>query len=351
MTAVDAWALPLVNQLIYALLTPFVFAFAVSHPVRRKDWLRDSVLHLPAAVAFSVSHVMLRGLVYPVYDLKMDRFAYAVWDPHTHVINFQWALLSRLFLYNVDGQIFSAYVPIVLIANASWYYLESRKRERRALQLETQLAQARLNVLKSQLQPHFLFNTMHSISALMLTDVHAADRMMTRLSDLLRMSLESGALQVTTLKRELEFVTVYLEIERIRFEDRLNVVIDIASETLDAEVPQLLLQPLVDNAVRHGISRRISGGEIRISAWRDAGNLFLQVRDNGPGFDDGAGGQTKPGLGLGATRERLMTLYGKDQSMDIRTAREGGVEVYVKIPFRTQAQSYDVVSEERISCR
>jgi LytS/YehU family sensor histidine kinase len=193
-----------------------------------------------------------------------------------------------------------------------------------------------LLALKSQLQPHFLFNTMHSISALMLTDVRAADRMMTRLSDLLRISLENDGIQIITLNQELEFVTGYLEIEKVRFEDRLTVVFDIAPDTLDALVPHLILQPLVENAVRHGISRRSTNGEIRIAASHDGRSLCLQVRDNGPGMGEFDESQTKTGLGLRATRERLQTLYGIEQNMEIRSASEGGVEVELQIPFRSE---------------
>jgi len=205
----------------------------------------------------------------------------------------------------------------------------------RASQLQAQLAKARLQALKSQLQPHFLFNTMHSISALMLTDVWAADRMMTRLSDLLRLSLEAERTQVTTLSRELESVNCYLEIEKIRFEERLNIVSDIAPETLDAHVPHLLLQPLVDNAIKHGISKLPGAGEIRIAVKRVDGELQLEIRDNGPGFGETRSSQHE-GLGLRVTRERLESLYGQNQSLELLTPPEGGALVQVRIPFRSQ---------------
>jgi two-component system LytT family sensor kinase len=210
------------------------------------------------------------------------------------------------------------------------------------------LAKAHLHALKSQLQPHFLFNTLHSISALMLTDAMAADRMMSRLSDLLRMSLESDRAQITTLSRELEFVNGYLEIEKVRFEDRLTVVLDIAPETLDAQVPHLLLQPLVENAVRHGVARLPSGGEIRITTSHNDRSLHMRIRDNGPGLIDAAEVQSKDGLGLGATRERLRTLYGNDQEIDVRNAVDGGVEVHVRIPFRGDPRPsiYEVVPNQ-----
>jgi LytS/YehU family sensor histidine kinase len=190
--------------------------------------------------------------------------------------------------------------------------------------------------LKSQLQPHFLFNTMHSISALMLTDVNAADRMMCRLSDLLRISLETADTQITTLNRELEFVTCYLEIEKVRFEERMKVIFDIAPETLDAQVPHLLLQPLVDNAVKHGISKLSVGGEIRITVRRQDNELQLQIKDNGPGVRK-TGTLATNGRGLRITRERLESLYGQKQSLELVSPPEGGVTIRVCIPFRLQS--------------
>jgi LytS/YehU family sensor histidine kinase len=160
--------------------------------------------------------------------------------------------------------------------------------------------------------------------------------MMTRLSDLLRISLENDGVQIITLNQELEFVTGYLEIEKVRFEDRLKVVFDIAPDTLDALVPHLLLQPLVENAVRHGISRRSANGEICIAVRHDRRSLCLQVRDNGPGMDEYEASQTTTGLGLRATRERLQTLYGSEQNMEIRSAQGGGVEVELQIPFSSE---------------
>ena len=141
-----------------------------------------------------------------------------------------------------------------------------------------------MQALKSQLQPHFLFNTLNSISALMLTDVAAAERMITLLGDLLPISLETASTQMTTLSQELEFLTCYIEIEKVRFEERLTVNFDVETETLEASIPHLLLQPLVDNAIKHGISRLVMGGEIRISARRDHDELHLEVSDNGPGL-------------------------------------------------------------------
>lgn len=246
--------------LTYFPLTPFVLTLATRYPIQRGNWLQRSLLHFAGGLVFTVAHITLRGLTpYGYWDAHAHAWSSAIWDSQAHAVRIQWHIFQQLFFRNVVDDITGTYVPIVLIAHAAAYYRRFRERELRTSQLEAQLAKARLQALKSQLQPHFLFNTLHSISALMLTDVPAADRMMTRLSDLLRMSFEDIGTQVTTLSRELEFVTVYLEIERIRFEDRLKIIFDIAPDTLDAEVPHLLLQPLVENAVRHGISRLSSG--------------------------------------------------------------------------------------------
>jgi two-component system LytT family sensor kinase len=177
---------------------------------------------------------------------------------------------------------------------------------------------------------------MHSISALMLIDVKAADKMMARLSDLLRMSLESDGAQIIRLSRELEFVNGYLEIEKIRLRERLNVVLDIAPETLDALVPSLLLQPLVENAIRHGISRVSSGGTVWITSSQQGSDLWLRVRDNGPGLVEATTAQSGTGLGLRTTRERLQTIYGDDHSFEIRGGTGGGMDLCLRLPFRTE---------------
>jgi LytS/YehU family sensor histidine kinase len=168
----------------------------------------------------------------------------------------------------------------------------------------------------------------------MFSDVRAADRMMARLSELLRMSLEEGTEQMTTLNRELEFVNGYLEIEKMRFGERLAIDLNISPETLDAQVPHLLLQPLVENAVQHGIAKLSSKGEITISSRQDGRSLWLTISDNGPGFDDADCSIPKAGLGIGTSRERLQTLYGDNQNLSFRVRPQAGTEVTIRIPFR-----------------
>jgi two-component system LytT family sensor kinase len=347
MHVVEELHLELSEIFTFAPLTPFVLALALLFPIKKGAWLRPSLLLLIGGVIFALTHVLLRGATHGVWDAGVRNFV-PVWNIQGHTVHVRWDLVKRLLMLNWLNDIAWTYAPIVVVAYAISYYQKFREREVRTAQLEVHLANAHLQSLKSQLRPHFLFNTMHSISALMLTDVHAADKMMTRLSDLLRMSLEDGALQMTTLNRELEFIGGYLEIEKIRFEDRLNVNLDIAAETLDAEVPHLILQPLVENAVRHGIAKRTAAGELRIQSTRDNDHLWLRVRDNGPGFAESSGSGSKSSLGVRATRERLQTLYGHDQNFSIRNLTEGGVEACVRIPFRVDARPsmYEIVSED-----
>jgi sensor histidine kinase YesM len=201
--------------------------------------------------------------------------------------------------------------------------------------LEGSLARANLEALRMQLNPHFLFNTLNAISVLALKgERQNVVRMLTRLSDLLRLALEN-AHQVVTLEEDLAFLQPYLEIEQVRFRDRLQVVTDVPPETLDAEVPSLLLQPLVENAVRHGIAQRTAPGLVEIRAFTADGRLVLEVRDSGPGFpaDHAAVGE-RTGVGLANTRARLEQLYGADYRLETVNAPGGGAIVRVVIPFR-----------------
>lgn len=323
--------------LTYAPLTPLAFALAMRFSIKRGNWAQRSLLHLTFAIVFSMAHVALRGVTpFAAWDPRVGGFVSGIWNSQAHIFEFKRQIFENLFLSNVVEDITGAYVPIVLVAHALAYYRKFRDRELHSAKLETQLAKSHLQTLKSHLQPHFLFNTMHSISALMLTDPGAADKMMMRLSDLLRMSLESSGIQITCLSRELEFLAAYLEIEKVRLGERLNVVLDIGADTLDAQVPSLLLQPLAENAIKHGISRLSSGGNVWITASRDGNDLCLRVRDNGPGLVKAVDAPPRTGLGLRTTRERLQTLYGSEQSFEIHGTPSGGVEVCVKLPFRIE---------------
>jgi signal transduction histidine kinase len=204
---------------------------------------------------------------------------------------------------------------------------------RESEQLQTRLAQAQLHALRLQLNPHFLFNTLNAITALVHTDPHAAERMIMGLSELLRISLGSVGEQEVPLARELEVLGHYLEIQQVRFADRLQVEYAVASGTESALVPNLLLQPLVENAIKHGISPRAASGRIAIAARKANGALTLEVSDNGTGSSNGA--PAGEGVGLRNSRERLRSLYGDAYRFDAAPQPGGGYRVLIELPFHT----------------
>ena len=230
---------------------------------------------------------------------------------------------------------FLIYWMILGATRAFDYYARYRESEVLASQLEARLAQAQLQALKNQLHPHFLFNTHHSIISLMLKNENpTAIKMLTRLSDLLRITLEKTDQQVGSLREELDALELYLGIQRERYRERLAVQLDIEPDALIAEVPCLLLQPLVENALQHGIELLASGGQLRIAACRDRDQLALTVSDNGPGLAAGIDLENGSGIGLRNTRMRLARLYGAHQSFAIARGRDGGTDVRIMLPFR-----------------
>jgi sensor histidine kinase YesM len=219
------------------------------------------------------------------------------------------------------------------LGHALDYHRESQEREIAAAQLQTQLAEAQLEALQRQLHPHFLFNTLNTISALMHRNVQAADEMLVRLSDLLRLTLDRIGTQQVSLKDELDFLQKYLDIERTRFGDRLQVHVDVDPDVLDAPVTNLVLQPLVENALRHGIAPKIEGGRVDVSASHVDGGLTLTVRDNGVGLSPARLNALHSGVGLSNTRSRLDNLYGDRHRFEFRSPPGGGLVVTIVIPF------------------
>jgi two-component system, LytTR family, sensor kinase len=209
-----------------------------------------------------------------------------------------------------------------------------------AIQLEAQLSDARLRTLQAELHPHFLFNTLHAISTLVHTKPELADRMISRLSDLLRLTFDRSGANRVPLQQELEFLQKYLEIEQIRFQDRLTVNFDIDPDTLDAEVPRLILQPLVENAIQHGIAPRSGPGHVQVAARREEGRLWLEVRDDGVGLNAGARARLRSGIGLANTRDRLACLYGERHRLDFSDGGPG-LAVRIEIPFHPASLSGD----------
>ena len=220
---------------------------------------------------------------------------------------------------------------IALLGSAGYhFYLTYKDRAQIAARLQAQLAQAELQVLKMQLQPHFLFNTLHAISSLMHKDLDAADEMMARLGEFLRFTLERDGSQEVALSQELEMIDHYLEIEQIRLGDRLVVRTDISPELGSARVPNLILQPIVENAIRYGIAPRASGGCLGITAERSGDRFCIRICDDGPGLPE----RPKEGVGFSNTRARLVQLYGNNQSFEYTNKPEGGVCVTLEIPLR-----------------
>ena len=199
---------------------------------------------------------------------------------------------------------------IIIAVHALLYYRRFRASELEQAALKTQLAQARLSALKMQLHPHFLFNTLHSISSLVLEDPPKANSMIARLGDFLRLTLDHSGQQLVTLKEETEFLRCYLEIEQVRFGDRLTVEFQIEPATLAAEVPHLILQPVVENAIQHAIAPRATPGAIQVAAKQTSGLLRLEVTDDGPGLTISSNALESQGLGLKNVRARLEQLYG-----------------------------------------
>jgi LytS/YehU family sensor histidine kinase len=220
---------------------------------------------------------------------------------------------------------------MVMLGWSAQYFALYRTRHLHASELETRLAKTHLQVLKTQLQPHFLFNTLNAVAELVHTDPEAADLMITRLGRLLRLSLDHAGHQVVQLRQEVGFLRVYIEIEQVRFQDRLEIVWDLASDTLDASVPTLLLQPLLENAIRHGVTPMTGRGRIVIASRREGEDLVLEIRDNGRGLPTDSA--VREGVGLRNIRERLQQLYGKAGRFGLAPALGGGTVAVLRLPF------------------
>jgi two-component system LytT family sensor kinase len=305
----EALVLNLIFYWLWAAAVPVVVWLGRRFPASR---LSSLAVHLVAAPLLTVTQLLLAA---PLCTLLLAK-------------RVDLAAMVRLNFH-------SSLPTYIVILVASWafdHHAKFRDRERRAAELEVGLARARLEALQRQLDPHFLFNTLHAISSLMYENAAAADGMMTRLSDLLRRSLARGGASEVSVREELGLLADYLAIEELRLDERLRVTRDIAPDALDVRVPPLLLQPIVENAVRHAIAPRPSGGRIDVGARRDGDDLRIDVVDDGPGLP--AGG-VREGIGLANTRARLLALYGARGQMTILPAGAGGVRVTLRVPWRT----------------
>ena len=297
------------DSYLWAAITPFVFWIAGRVTVRRSNWWWTLPLLGAAGLGFALVHLVVFIRLLPLIGYRNSLRA-----------------AQTIFMAKFHSDVLTCWV-LFGIRHAIEYYRRYQVRELKASQLEAKLALARLEVLKMQLQPHFLFNTLHGISALMYRDVEAADRMITRLSDFLRLAIDSAGVQEVTLRREMEYLDKYVEIEQARFEERLEVRRSIDPQALDLLVPNLILQPLVENAVRHGIAPRASGGIIDIEARIERDILRIEVRDDG----QGSATPIREGVGLSNIRARLEQLYGGRARLDLGGAT-GGFSVRLEIP-------------------
>ena len=304
----------------WAALFPLVWWLARRFPLESPRLGRGLAVHLTAMIVVMVVQPCLMAVM--VWIIR------GFSDPLMLIAG----RISNMLVW-VVGEGVVVYWVMLLACHAIQYQSRLRAQELRGSHLEVQLAQAQLNALKMQLHPHFLFNTLNSISALLHEDVEAADRMVARLGDFLRLTLEHSENQEVTLAQELEFLRCYLDIESTRFQERLRISFDIAPGTLDALTPNLILQPLVENAIRHGIAHRIEPGCVEIRSERRGESLQIQVRDDGPGFSSNTRAAKREGIGLANTRARLERLYGSNYVLQLSNGTQPGATVTLEIPF------------------
>lgn len=326
----ELW-ITLIEYGLWALLTPLVFWLAKRFPLERGSLVQRILLHLVIALVVAalfeiVRLLVLRPMLLPALEERSRRGRGGRgdgWlDPMTALKHLQF--LDELIVY----------LAVLSAGFARDFFLKLRERQEEAARLTMQLAKARLEALRMQLNPHFLFNTLHAVSALVERDPSGVRRMIAKLSTLLRHTLDNSTAQEVQLGDELQFLRDFLDIQQVRFQGRLEVVEDVSTNLLDALVPNLILQPLVENAIEHGVSGMEEGGRIHIRATRRENSVVLQVQDNGPGFDVDAK-LRENGVGLRNTRERLEAMYGEACGLTLIQADGGGLIAEITLPYHT----------------
>ena len=315
-------ATSLTSFLPCALLTPAIWAISVRFRFAAGDRLRSLGGHALGLIGFLTVGGGLMGAF--TWLLPWTTRTGSIWDEAV-------ATMGRFIAYDV-----LAYVLVAASAIALAYSADARHHLIATARLESQLADARLHALSAQLQPHFLFNTLNAISALIREDPSKAERLLARLSDLLRQSLRDGAQPQTSLETELAFLEKYVEVQEARFGDRLVVTFEVDSDVLDARVPNLILQPLVENAIRHGIAPRAGPGSVHIAARRAGDQVMLSVADDGLGMPRES---VKEGIGLRNTRARLRELYGDDHGFALERRPLGGTLCSLQLPLHRMGAS------------
>ncbi|WP_128546764.1 sensor histidine kinase [Larkinella soli] len=308
--------------LIWFFLTPLVVRIARCWSLEQNTWYRSLLFHLAAGLGIATIHWLTEaGLLRLIWTT--NPIPLAIW-----LVKLSYKFHVNILIYFAVA---GAYYALAYYHQYRTYQYEASRLELKTTQLEASLAQAQLQSLKMQLNPHFLFNTHHAIMSLVLQDrKEQAVRMLNRLSDLLRMTLESTHEPEIPLRQELEVVSLYLEIQQIRFENRLQVRMEVDPDCLPARVPNMFLQPLVENAVQHGIAPYARSGTIQLGVARRDSRLELTVCDSGPGLN----GEAREGTGLRNTLQRLETMYGPDHRFTLENPASGGLLVTIQIPFR-----------------
>jgi sensor histidine kinase YesM len=310
----------------WAALAPLVFRLAAKYPIQSPVRLRGLGMQLPASVGVTLLAMLIGAFVSTAFEPS----------------SFDEQVRQFLGQHFATGLL--AYWSLFAIQQAMQFHAEKIRREIEASRLATELAQSRLQALKSQLQPHFLFNTLHAIATLLHEDALSAEDMLLRLSDLLRAFLEDYDGQEISLRRELVLLDLYLGIQRTRFKDRLTTQIYVAPDTLDCAVPSLILQPIVENAIRHGIGERVGADCIEIESRREGDSLCIDVRNRNSTLQEGpASGH---GIGLSNTGLRLRELYGDAAQVRLDMIWPQGVICRIRLPFRGVEEADDAPEVE-----
>ena len=313
----------------YALWTPAIFWLGRRFRFDRNGWTRAAAVHVPASLLISAVHLGLVGAL----RFYLQTVRGGAPDLQTTIFD--------AFFRTLD-QTVPVYWVLIGLQHAGDYYRQARVKEVRSARLETRLMESQLQALQQQLQPHFLFNTLHAISTLVHRDPDKADLMVERLSDLLRVTLRKVGVQEVELAEELEYLRAYLDIEQIHFGNRLRVEYRVDAAAMDALVPTLILQPLVENAIRHGLEPMTRAGTLTIEAQADGDTLWLRVRDDGAGLPKTW--KRREGVGLTNTRSRIDRLYGEEAALTVRENPGGGVLVDIYIPLRRSAGKSEAVA-------
>src|SRR4029450_751080 len=322
---VAALRLNLVQFYLWAILSPLLFRFSRRFPIEFRPLnLRNLLLYFPALISFASIHQVIHLAVLWSISPRWRRQFPALIDCYRAYFGFG---------FYIDLIIASL---IVIAVHALLYYQNFRASELAQSSLKAQLAQAQLRALKMQLHPHFLFNTLHSISSLVLEDPPKANSMIARLGDFLRLTIESSEQQLVTLKETIEFLRRYLDIEQVRFGDRLTVAFELEPQALSARVPHLILQPIAENAIQHAIAPRATRGHISIEAKRLNSLLRVAISDNGPGISSNAISPSKKCVGLTNVRTRLQQIYGSDFRFELTNGENGGLTAVMEIPFQRE---------------